>query len=100
MYEDSGVEELNQHHVKVPQHKAVEILVDHLVEHKIFQFSEDKASDQSIIDLYRNRLDRLASGSHVRHFKRQALCSRKHHDQEVCNNKILYTPLNFGNKAS
>jgi hypothetical protein len=80
MYQDLGVEDLNQYHASVRQHKDVEILVEHLVKNRIFEWSEDKASDHLLIDLYRNGLERVASGGHARHLKRHALRSRTRHN--------------------
>jgi hypothetical protein len=81
IYEDLGVEELNQHHAKVRQHKDIHILLDHLVEGKIFQFCEDKVSDHALVDLYRNGLQRLAGedGGHARHLARHLATLRTRH---------------------
>jgi hypothetical protein len=69
IYEDLGVKELNQHHAKVRQHKDIHILLDHLIEGKIFQFCKDKVSDHALVDLYQNSLQCLAGegGGHARH---------------------------------
>ncbi|KAJ7156078.1 hypothetical protein C8R43DRAFT_1096270 [Mycena crocata] len=78
IFEDLGVEDENQHHTKISQHKDVALLLDHFCSSKIFDFTQDKRTDHMMIDLYRTGLHRLAgpNGGHARHLRRHILRSR------------------------
>ncbi|KAJ7506208.1 hypothetical protein B0H11DRAFT_2169972 [Mycena galericulata] len=80
MYRDLGVEDLNQHHAKVRQHKDV------------FDFGNDKISKQNVVDLYRHGLSRLAgsTGGHAKHLARHKLRFRTRHDFCGC---LSFSPL-------
>ncbi|KAK7007163.1 hypothetical protein R3P38DRAFT_3212828 [Favolaschia claudopus] len=82
VHKDLGVEEVNQHHAKVRQHKDVEILTGYFTSSDLFEFNKDKVSEQTVIDLYRHGLHRLAGtkGGHARHFARHKLRFRTRHD--------------------
>ncbi|KAJ7213112.1 hypothetical protein GGX14DRAFT_534293 [Mycena pura] len=78
MFDDLGVNDEDQHHAHVRQHKDVILLLEHLSESNIFDFSRDKSSDHTVIDLYRTGLYRLAGpdGGHAKHLRRHLLRSR------------------------
>ncbi|KAJ7245498.1 hypothetical protein C8J57DRAFT_1438306 [Mycena rebaudengoi] len=69
IFEDMGVEDENQHHTKVSQHKDVALLLEHLC--------KDISSIHLVVDLYRTGLHRLAGpdGGHARHLRRHLLRS-------------------------
>ncbi|KAK7015673.1 hypothetical protein R3P38DRAFT_3321577 [Favolaschia claudopus] len=85
MYKDLGVEDVNQHHAKVRQHKDVEILTAHFTSSKLnlFVFTRDKISEQTVVDLYRHGLRRLSGsgGGHAKHLARHKLRFRTRHEQ-------------------
>ncbi|KAJ7684985.1 hypothetical protein DFH06DRAFT_1313354 [Mycena polygramma] len=85
IFEDLGVNDEDQHHAHVQQHKDVILLLQHLCVTKIFDFAQDKSSDHSVIDLYRTGLHRLAGpdGGHAKHLRRHALRSRTRHTNEM-----------------
>ncbi|KAJ7174157.1 hypothetical protein C8R43DRAFT_1102631 [Mycena crocata] len=85
IFEDLGVEDENQHHTKISQHKDVALLLDHFCSSKIFDFTQDKRTDHMMIDLYRTGLHRLAgpNGGHARHLRRHILRSRTRHFNEM-----------------
>ncbi|KAJ7854783.1 hypothetical protein B0H13DRAFT_2254728 [Mycena leptocephala] len=72
IFEDLGVNDEDQHHAHVRQRKDVALLLDHLCTSKIFDFSQDKSSNHTVIDLYRIGLHRLAGpdGGHAKHLRR------------------------------
>lgn len=80
VFADIGVT-TNQHHAKLQQTKDIEILVLHLKNVKIFQFSFDRSSEHTVTDLYRHGLYQLAgpSGGHAKHLVRHKLCLRTQH---------------------
>jgi hypothetical protein len=81
LYEELGVEQQNQVHSEVAQHKDVEILVKHLTKHKVFDFQADKLSKHAVADLYCSGCTRLAGkdGGHAKHLARHKLCLRTRH---------------------
>jgi hypothetical protein len=81
---DLGIEADDQHHAEVKQHKDVQLLVDHLCQSKIFDFSSDRLSEHAVIDLYRFGLHRLAGhdGGHAKHLSRHILRFRTRHDNQ------------------
>ncbi|KAJ7769808.1 hypothetical protein B0H16DRAFT_1776625, partial [Mycena metata] len=85
IFEDLGVHDEDQHHAHVRQHKDVVLLLEHFCTSKIFDFSQDKASNHSVIDLYRTGLHRLAGpeGGHAKHLRRHILRSRTRHFNEM-----------------
>ncbi|KAJ7726144.1 hypothetical protein DFH07DRAFT_782810 [Mycena maculata] len=85
IFEDLGVEDEDQHHAKVRQHKDVGLLLDHLCTSKIFDFQHDKASNHTVVDLYRTGLHQLAGpdGGHARHLHRHYLRSRVRHENQM-----------------
>lgn len=85
IFEDLGVNDEDQHHAHVRQHKDVILLLEHLCKHKIFDFSQDKVSDHTVVDLYRTGLHRLAGpeGGHAKHLRRHILRSRTRHVNEM-----------------
>ncbi|KAF8964882.1 hypothetical protein BDZ97DRAFT_1806411 [Flammula alnicola] len=84
LYHDLGIEDQNQHHAKVSQHKDAEILVNHFVKNGIFDFSKDKKSEHAVIDLYRYGQQRLSGldGGHAKHLSRHKLRLRTREAQE------------------
>ncbi|KAJ6536865.1 hypothetical protein B0H19DRAFT_962392 [Mycena capillaripes] len=84
MYKDLGVEDVNQDHSKVRQHKDVEILTGYFTSSKLFDFNNDKISQQTMVDLYRHGLRRLAgsTGGHAKHLARHKLRFRTRHNAE------------------
>ncbi|KAJ6631799.1 hypothetical protein B0H10DRAFT_1770811, partial [Mycena sp. CBHHK59/15] len=85
IFDDLGVEDEDQHHAKVRQHKDVDLLLDHLCNSKIFDFSQDIVSNHSVVDLYRTGLHRLArpDGGHAKHLHCHLLRSRTRHTNEM-----------------
>ncbi|KAJ7689904.1 hypothetical protein B0H17DRAFT_1160054 [Mycena rosella] len=85
VFEDLGVSDEDQHHAKVKQHKYIILLLDHLCKFKIFDFSQDKVTDHTMVDLYRTGLHRLAGqdGGHAKHLRRHILRSRSRHFNEM-----------------
>ncbi|KAJ7671738.1 hypothetical protein B0H17DRAFT_948196 [Mycena rosella] len=85
VFEDLGVLDEDQHHAKVKQHKDIILLLDHLCKFKIFDFSQDKVTDHTMVDLYRTGLHRLAGqdGGHAKHLRRHILRSRTRHFNEM-----------------
>ncbi|KAJ7246764.1 hypothetical protein C8J57DRAFT_1674982 [Mycena rebaudengoi] len=85
IFEDMGVEDENQHHSKVSQQKDVALLLEHLCDTNIFDFSLDKSSNHTKVDLYRTGLPRLAGtdGGHAKHLRRHELRSRSRHTNEM-----------------
>lgn len=81
LFDDIGVDSLNQRHSAVSQHADVRILVDHLQKFKIFDFSVDKTSQHAMINLYDTGLARLAGkhGGHRKHLARHRLRLRTRH---------------------
>jgi hypothetical protein len=81
LFTDVGVDEINQHHVNVRQHKDIKILVGHLNKANIFHFALDRQSNHSVLDLYRYGLYRLAgtSGGHSKHLSRHKLQLQTQH---------------------
>lgn len=84
MFDDLGVHE-DQHHAHVRQHQDVILLLEHLSKSNIFDFSQDKSSNHTVIDLYRTGLHRLAGldGGHAKHLRRHLLRSRTRHTNEM-----------------
>ncbi|KAJ3567632.1 hypothetical protein NP233_g6233 [Leucocoprinus birnbaumii] len=83
LFYDLGVEQQNQKHSHVEQHKDVEILVQYLVNNNIFNFSQDTPTPHVPIDLFREGLHKLAGrdGGHQKHLDRHSLRLRtRHHD--------------------
>jgi hypothetical protein len=80
-----------QHHAKVKQHKYVQLLVDHLCESNIFDFSSDKLSDHAVIDLYRCGLCHLAGqdGGHAKHLACHILCFQTRHDNQLVQHMLV-----------
>ncbi|KAJ7642940.1 hypothetical protein B0H17DRAFT_1130126 [Mycena rosella] len=85
IFEDLGVSDEDQHHAKVKQHKEVTLLLDHLCKSKIFDFTHDKLTNHTMVDLYRTGLHRLAGsdGGHAKHLRRHVLRSRTRHFNEM-----------------
>ncbi|KAF8171146.1 hypothetical protein BJ912DRAFT_860647 [Pholiota molesta] len=85
LYQDLGVEEQNQHHAKVSQHKDTEILLKHFIKARIFEFSADKISNHSVIDLFRYGRYRVAGkdGGHAKHLAQHKLRFRTRDAQSV-----------------
>ncbi|KAJ7715541.1 hypothetical protein B0H16DRAFT_1255064, partial [Mycena metata] len=85
IFEDLGVNDEDQHHAHVQQHKDVELLLEHLCKSRIFDFNQDKSSNHNDIDLYCTRLQRLAgpNGGHAKHLRRPVPCSRTRHFNEM-----------------
>ena len=81
LFEDLGVEKINQDHASVLQHKDVELATKDIFKNKIFNFTADIPSKQAVVDLYRTGSQRLAgsNGGHVKHLKRHTLRLRTHH---------------------
>ncbi|KAJ7064236.1 hypothetical protein C8F01DRAFT_1209388 [Mycena amicta] len=84
IFDDLGVNDEDQHHAHVQQHKDVGLLLDHLCKSKIFDFSQDKASNHTVVDLYRTGLQHLAGpdGGHAKHLHRHILRARTRHFNE------------------
>lgn len=74
-FEELGVESVYQHHTHVRQTEDIKILTKHFIRTKIFHFTDDKASEHPVIDLYRTGLHRLAglTGGHAKHLTRHKL---------------------------
>ncbi|KAI0314793.1 hypothetical protein OF83DRAFT_1063183 [Amylostereum chailletii] len=85
VYEELGVQDINEHHAEVKLQKDVQILVKHLDRAKVFRWSEDQSSKHTVVDLYRNGLTRLAGkdGGHAKHLERHKLRFRTRHDGVV-----------------
>ncbi|KAJ7048514.1 hypothetical protein C8F01DRAFT_1190212 [Mycena amicta] len=85
IFDDLGVNDEDQHHAHVQQHTDVALLLDHLCTSKIFDFNQDKASNHTVVDLYRTGLQRLAGpdGGHAKHLRRHILRSRTRHRNEM-----------------
>ncbi|KAF8194388.1 hypothetical protein K438DRAFT_1517877, partial [Mycena galopus ATCC 62051] len=81
IFEDMGMTDENQHHTKVSQHKDVTLLLAHFCWSKVFDFTADKSSDHTMVDLYRTGLHRLAgpNGGHAKHLRRHILRHRTRH---------------------
>ncbi|KAG6819049.1 hypothetical protein H0H93_015957 [Arthromyces matolae] len=81
LFDELGVEYQNQRHAEVGQRKDIEIIVEHLTKHAIFNFEEDKLSNHAVIDLFRTGASRLAgpNGGHAKHLARHILRSRTRH---------------------
>jgi len=99
LFEDRGVEEINQDHASVLQHKDVEIMIHHIHKHKIFDFTADKPSKQAVVDLYRSGCQRLAgsNGGHAKHLQQHILRFRIHHgssETEDFNSDVGASQLN------
>ncbi|KAK7055762.1 hypothetical protein R3P38DRAFT_2498651 [Favolaschia claudopus] len=92
MYKDVGVEDVNQHHAKVRQHKDVELLIRYFTSSNLFDFTRDKISEQTVVDLYRHGLRRLAgnTGGHAKHLARHKLRFRTRHMEADANMLALY----------
>ncbi|KAJ7802254.1 hypothetical protein B0H14DRAFT_3092260 [Mycena olivaceomarginata] len=77
IFDDLGVNDEDQHHAHVRQHQDVTLLLEHLSRSNIFDFSQDKTSNHTVIDLYRTGLHRLAGpeGGHAKHLRRHLLRS-------------------------
>ncbi|KAJ7689930.1 hypothetical protein B0H17DRAFT_1134645 [Mycena rosella] len=52
MCTELGIDIENKHHAKVRQDKDVQILLKHLCNEKIFDFTADVPSEHAVIDLY------------------------------------------------
>ncbi|KAJ7356531.1 hypothetical protein DFH08DRAFT_688215 [Mycena albidolilacea] len=85
IFENMGVEDENQHHTKVSQHKDIALLLEHFCKSNIFDFTKDKTSDHTSVDLYRTGIHRLAGpdGGHVKHLRRHILRSRTRHENQM-----------------
>lgn len=81
VFRELGVDDLNQHHAKVKQHKDIQLLVQHLRLAHTFDFAKDKVSHQTVVDLYRNGLHRLGGpdGGHAKHLARHQSRMRARH---------------------
>lgn len=81
LFEDIGVDSLNQRHSAVSQHADVQILAEHLQKYMIFDFSVDKKSQHAMTNLYDTGLARLAgkNGGHAKHLARHRLRLRTRH---------------------
>ncbi|KAF6745044.1 hypothetical protein DFP72DRAFT_824883 [Ephemerocybe angulata] len=81
VFEEMGVEALNQRHAHVGQRNDVRILLRHLDSHNIFEFTKDKPSKHDVVDLYRFGLQRVsgANGGHRRHLERHKLRLQARH---------------------
>ncbi|KAF9542265.1 hypothetical protein CPC08DRAFT_738717 [Agrocybe pediades] len=81
IFNELGVEYLNQRHAKVLQHKDIQILVKYFSKNSVFDFQADRLSSHIILDLYRSGSTRLAGqqGGHVKHLKRHVLRLRARH---------------------
>ena len=81
LFEDLGVEQQNQRHADVLQHRDVQIVTAHLLKTKIFDFHHDKPSTHTVVDLYRWGISRLAgkNGGHAKHLARHILRLRARH---------------------
>ena len=84
LFEDLGVERQNQRHAKVLQNRDVQIATLYLQKEDIFNFSKDKPSLHSVVDLYRSGIQRLAGkdGGHAKHLARHILRLRCRHKNE------------------
>lgn len=76
-----GVEDQNQHHSHVRQHKDVQILTRHFLQNNIFNFWQDVMTKRTVVDLYRTSLQRLSrsNGGHAKHLSRHRLRLRTRH---------------------
>lgn len=85
IFDDLEVEDEDQHHAKVWQHKDVALLLDHLCNSHIFDFSQDKLSNHTVADLYHTGLHCLAGpdGGHAKHLRWHALRSQACHVNEM-----------------
>ncbi|KAF8997527.1 hypothetical protein BDQ17DRAFT_1309756 [Cyathus striatus] len=81
IFEEMGIEQLNQHHAHVSQTKDVLIVLQHFEAHHIFDFTMDIPSSHTVIDLYTHGLQRVGgtNGGHRRHLARHKLRLRKRH---------------------
>ncbi|EDR06303.1 uncharacterized protein LACBIDRAFT_300405 [Laccaria bicolor S238N-H82] len=82
LFEDLGIEKINQEHAKVLQHKDIEIVAKVFHKAKIFDFAADKPSKHAVVDLYHYGCQRLAgtNGGHAKHLNRHILRLRSRHD--------------------
>lgn len=81
LFREMGVEEQNQKHSHVQQHKDVQALVHHFLQHKIFDFRSDVATERTVTDLYCTGLQCLVGqkGGHAKHLIRHRLRLRTCH---------------------
>jgi len=81
IFREMGVEEQNQKHSHVQQHKDVQALVHHFLQHKVFDFRSDVATERTVTDLYPTGLQCLAGqkGGHAKHLIRHRLRLRTRH---------------------
>ncbi|KAF6743280.1 hypothetical protein DFP72DRAFT_1101243 [Ephemerocybe angulata] len=87
IFEEMGIEELNQRHTHVGQEKDIIILVNHLRSFHPFDFTKDQPSPQAVVNLYHYGLQRLAGsdGGHRRHLARHKLRLRERHSSSDTN---------------
>ncbi|KAJ7211427.1 hypothetical protein C8J57DRAFT_1605879 [Mycena rebaudengoi] len=103
IFEDLGVNDEDQYHTKVRQHKDVAIILNLLCDANIFEFAKDTASPHSMIDLYRFGSHRVAGhdGGHERHLRRHHL--RAHNErpqftlQEALDNEMERWGIDYNN---
>lgn len=81
IFRELGVDDLNQHHAKVKQHKDIQLLTEHFCSTHTFDFPNDKPSTNAVVDLYRTGLHRLGgpNGGHAKHLRRHKLRLRARH---------------------
>ncbi|KAF8986526.1 hypothetical protein BDQ17DRAFT_1393664 [Cyathus striatus] len=63
IFDEMGVEDLNQIHRHVSQSKDILIILQHLVVHHIFNFSLDTPSSHAVTDLLTHDLNRMAGAN-------------------------------------
>ncbi|KAF8998376.1 hypothetical protein BDQ17DRAFT_1391746 [Cyathus striatus] len=81
IFDEMGVEDLNQIHRHVSQNKDILIILQHLVVYHIFNFSLDTPSSHAVTDLLTHGLNWVAgaNGGHRHHLARHTLCLRERH---------------------
>jgi hypothetical protein len=95
LFADLHIDEINEHHAKVRQHKDVELIVAHSLAANLFDFSKDTASENTFIDQYRTGIHRLSgkTGGHARHLAKHQLRMRTRHGTET---DTFVTPAEIG----
>ncbi|KAF8995684.1 hypothetical protein BDQ17DRAFT_1392177 [Cyathus striatus] len=89
VFEEMGVEDLNQHHSHVKQKTDIAIVIHHMQAHNIFDFAQDKKSLHTVIDLYRHGLQ-CVGGLNERHTNISSVTTNETED-EIINETELKT---------
>ncbi|KAF8998784.1 hypothetical protein BDQ17DRAFT_1219056, partial [Cyathus striatus] len=81
VFEEMGVEDLNQQHNHVQQKTDIAITIRHMKKHHIFDFEQDHKSAHLVIDLFHHGLQCISGvdGGHKKNLARNKLQLRERH---------------------